>query len=208
VTYTGLMTTRYLLDYGLHFYSTGIATINPPVITPPYQNNPANGPIYRAFVPKTDSDGNDIAGVRLVDVTVPLATYTGWALRAGPQANDGCEGSGQFIPFPRTEADRAAAGDPRPSVEARYPTFAAYHAKIRDALNDMVEDRLLLCEDAASEESRLMQAGLDRGVPAPAGGVLPAVEQLQACVPHQGHGHKDHDRDDHDDDHRDHDDRR
>jgi hypothetical protein len=83
VTYNGLMTTRYLFDYGLHFYTTGIATINPPVITPPYQNNPANGPIYRAYVPKTDSDGNDIAGVRLVDVTVPLATYTGWALRAG-----------------------------------------------------------------------------------------------------------------------------
>jgi alpha/beta hydrolase family protein len=195
VTYTGLMTTRYLLDYGLHFYQTGIATNNPPVITPPYQNNPANGPIYRAYVPRTDSDGNDIAGVRLVDVTVPLATYTGWALRAGPQANDGCEGSGQFIPFPRTEADRAAAGDPRPSVEKRYPTFAAYHAKVRDALNDMVEDRLLLCEDAASEEARLMQAGLDRGVPAPEGGALPAVEELKACLPRRGrhHGHDDHD---------------
>ncbi|MGB8436625.1 MAG: alpha/beta hydrolase domain-containing protein, partial [Burkholderiales bacterium] len=98
VTYTGLMTTRYLFDYGLHFYETGIATINPPVVMAPYQNNPANGPIYRAYVPKTDKDGNDIAGVRLPDVTVPLATYTGWALRAGTWANDGCEGSGQFIP--------------------------------------------------------------------------------------------------------------
>ncbi|HUL94021.1 MAG TPA: alpha/beta hydrolase domain-containing protein [Burkholderiales bacterium] len=199
VSYTGLMTTRYLLDYGLHFYETGIATVNPPVITPPYQNNPANGPIYRAYVPKTDSDGNDVAGVRLVDVTVPLATYTGWALRAGPQANDGCESAGQFIPFPRTEADRAAAGDPRPSVEIRYPTFALYHAKVRDALNDMVEDRLLLCEDAASEETRLMQAGLDRGVPAPSGGALPAAQQLEACIPHphHHHGHSDHDHDDH-----------
>ncbi len=208
VTYTGLMTTRYLLDYGLHFYETGIATVNPPVITPPYQNNPANGPIYRAYVPKTDSDGNDIAGVRLVDVTVPLATYTGWALRAGPQANDGCEGSGQFIPFPRTESDRAAAGDPRPSVEKRYPSFALYHAKVRDALNDMVEDRLLLCEDTASEETRLMQAGLDRGVPAPDGGTLPAPEELKACSPrNHHHHHKDHDRDrDDDHDHHDHDD--
>jgi Alpha/beta hydrolase domain len=206
VTYTGLMTTRYLLDYGLHFYETGIATINPPVITPPYQNNPANGPIYRAYVPKTDSDGNDIAGVRLVDVTVPLATYTGWALRAGPQANDGCEGSGQFIPFPRTEADRAAAGDPRPSVEKRYPSFDAYHEKIRAALNDMVEDRLLLCEDTASEEARLMQAGLDRGVPAPDGGTLPAPEELKACSPRHHHKDHDRDRDDDDHDHHDHDD--
>ena len=203
VTYTGLMTTRYLLDYGLHFYETGIATINPPVITPPYQNNPANGPIYRAYVPKTDSDGNDVAGVRLVDVTVPLATYTGWALRAGPQANDGCESSGQFIPFPRTEADRAATGDPRPSVEKRYPSFDAYHAKIRAALNDMVEDRLLLCEDTASEETRLMQAGLGRGVPAPEGGTLPAPAELKACSPH--HHYRDHDQDD-DRDHHDRDD--
>src|SRR5437660_10980636 len=118
VTYTGLKTTRYRFNYGVNFYETGIATINPPVITPPYEDNSLNGPIYPSFVPKTDSDGNDIAGVRLPDVTVPLATYTGWALRAGPQANDGCESSGQYIPFAHTAAARAASGDPRPSVEA------------------------------------------------------------------------------------------
>jgi hypothetical protein len=192
VTYTGLMTTRYLFDYGHRFYDTGIATINPPEVSPPYQNNPANGPIYRAYIPKTDSDGNDIAGVRLPDLRVPLATYTGWALRSGVHANDGCEASGQFIAFPRTEADRAATGDPRPSVAQRYPTFTGYHAKVRDALNDMVEERLLLCEDTAAEETRLMQAGLDRGVPAPEGGVLPAVQTLKACSPKQGHGHHHH----------------
>ena len=99
VTYTGLKTTRYLFDLGPNFYETGIATIFPPVITPPYEDNPANGRIYPSFVPKTDSDGNDIAGVRLPDVAVPVATYTGWALRNGPQANDGCESSGQWIAF-------------------------------------------------------------------------------------------------------------
>ena len=204
VTYTGLKTTRYHFDYGHGFYDTGIATINPPVITPipgvvlpafptTYQDNPANGPIYPSFIPKTDSDGNDIAGVRLADVTVPLATYTGWALRRGAQANDGCEANGQFIPFAKTEAERAAKGDPRPSVAARYPTFADYHGKIRAALNDMVEDRLLLCEDTAFEENRLMQAGLTRGVPQPEGGVLPAVTTLPACEPGKPHGRHDHD---------------
>ena len=193
VTYTGLKTTRYLFDYGLHFYETGIATINPPVITPPYEDNPANGPIYPSYVPKTDADGNDLAGVRLPDVTVPLATYTGWALRSGPQANDGCESSGQFIPFPRTEAERAASGDPRPSVEARYATFDAYHAKIRNAIDDLIEHRLMLCEDAMSEEARLMSLGLDLGVPAPSGGALPAASLPDACLPH-GH-HHDHDHD-------------
>jgi len=200
VTYTGLKTTRYHFDYGLHFYDTGIATINPPTFpftTPSYQDDPRNGPIYPSFIPKTDGDGNDIAGVRLADVTVPLATYTGWALRRGAQASDGCEAAGQFIPFAMTEAQRGA--DPRPSVAARYATFAAYHAKVRDALNDMVEDRLLLCEDTASEEARLMQAGINRGVPAPVGGVLPAVETLKACQPHHHghhHGHHQHHHDD------------
>src|SRR5436190_1458831 len=118
-------------------------------------------------VPKTDSDGNDIAGVRLPDVTVPLATYTGWALRAGPQANDGCEGSGQYIPFESTEAERAASDDPRPSVEARYPSFAAYSSAVNRAIDGLVKDRLMLCEDADGEQTRLLQAGLDAGVPAP-----------------------------------------
>jgi len=122
-----------------------------------------------------------------------------WALRSGVWANDGCEAAGQFIPFARNEADRATAGDPRVSVEARYPSFASYHGKVRKALDDMVEDRLLLCEDAPAEEARLMQAGLARGVPAPDGGVLPAVATLKACQPKKHHGHKGH-RDDDDDD--------
>ena len=210
VTYTGLKTTRYHFNYGLHFYDTGIATINPPVIVPipgatlpsspvtTYQDNRANGPIYPSFIPKTDSDGNEIAGVRLPDLRVPLATYTGWALRSGVWANDGCEAAGQFIPFPRTAADAAAAGDPRKSVAERYPDFADYHGQVREALNDMVEERLLLCEDAGTEETRLMQAGVARGVPNPPA-VLPAVEVLPACKPKKGHGHH-HDHDDDDDD--------
>ena len=199
VTYTGLKTTRYHFDYGLNFYETGIATVNPPLFpftTPSYQDDARNGPIYPSFVPKTDGDGNDIAGVRLADVTVPLATYTGWALRRGAQASDGCEANGQFIPFAKTETDRAKTNDPRPSVEARYKTFADYHGKVRSALEQMVADRLLLCEDAGTEEARLMQAGITRGVPAPEGGVLPAVQLLAACEPKKHHGRKDRDDDD------------
>src|SRR6267378_1543554 len=190
VTYTGLKTTRHLFNYGLNFYDPGIATINPPVVTPPYQDNSANGPIYRSYIPKTDSDGNEIAGVRLPDVPVPVATYSGWALRAGPQANDGCEGSGQWVVFARTEVARAATGDPRPSVEERYPSFEQYHRRIRHAINQMVKDRLFLCEDAQSEETRLMQLGIDKGVPPPAGGILPAAQ-----LPHACRAHKDDDRD-------------
>ena len=179
VTYTGLKTTRYRLFYGADFYETGIATVNPPAIFPPsYEDNPLNGPIYPSFVPKTDSDGNDIAGVRLPDVTVPLATYTGWALRAGPQANDGCESSGQYIPFAKTRGERVASGDPRPSVEERYPSFGQYYSAVIRAIDGLVKDRLMLCEDAGDQQARLLQAGLNAGVPAPRGNLPP-----QSVVP-------------------------
>jgi len=178
VTYTGLKSTRYRYVLGESFYDSGIPSIFPPMMTPPYEINTAiplvsvNGPIYPSFVPRTDSDGNDIAGVRLPDVTVPLATYTGWALRRGAQANDGCEAAGQYIPFAKTKAARQASGDPRPSIEERYPTFAEYQSAVHRAIDALVKDGLMLCEDANGpngEFARLIQAGTDAGVPAPKG---------------------------------------
>lgn len=163
VTYTGLKTTRYRFDYGPNFYATGIMTIDPPTGSGPMEDNPAWGPIYPSFVPATDADGNDIAGVRLPDVTVPLATYTGWALRAGPQANDGCEGSGQFIPFAKTAADRAASGDPRKSIEERYPNFSSYYFKVNQAINSFVANRWMLPEDANGALNRMLNAGYKTG---------------------------------------------
>ena len=163
VTYTGLKSTRYLLNYGPDFYRTGIMTINPPAITPPMFDNLKNGRIYPTYVPKTDEDGNDIAGVRLPDVTVPLATYTGWSLRGGAQAGDGCEGTGQMIPFAKTKADRVASGDPRLSVEERYSSFSMYSAKVKNAVEDMVAKRLMLREDAQPAVDRLLKAGQATG---------------------------------------------
>jgi hypothetical protein len=149
VTYTGLKTTRYRYNYGVHF-DQGIMDINPPVHFAPYQDNPLNGPIYPSYVPKVNSDGNDIAGVHMAEVTVPVATYTGWALRNGPQANDGCEGSGQWVRFPTDETVRAATGDPRPSVKLRYGTDAAYKAAFGAALDGLIAQRMLLQEDRAA----------------------------------------------------------
>ena len=154
VQYTGLETTRYLQNYGPNFYTTGIATFNPPLFAAPYQDNPANGPIYQSYVPTTDADGNDIAGVRLPEVGIPLATYTGWALRAiandGP---DGCESTGQYIPFPTTKAARVASGDPRLSIEERYTNFTGYYYALLGYINTMVGNRLLLADDAATSFS-------------------------------------------------------
>ncbi len=163
VTYTGLKTTRYLMNYGPNFYATGIATTNPPTITLPLEDNPANGPIYPSFVPKTDQDGNDIAGVRLPDVAVPLATYTGWGLRAGAQSNDGCESAGQYIPFAKTAVERQASGDPRLSVEERYGNFSNYQYMRLNAVNDLVQRGFILPEDAFTEFTRTLDAGRTQG---------------------------------------------
>jgi hypothetical protein len=205
VTYTGLKTTRYRFNWGPGFYQSGIPAFNPPMATlasgalvpvpfaPPFEDNKANGPIYPSFVPKTDRDGNDIAGIRLADVTVPVATYTGWALRAGPQANDGCESSGQFIPFPKSPADRQATGDPRRSSLERYGTLNRYVHEVAHALREMVDQRLLLCEDYDAELNRLTELGATTGgLPMDASGAPKVPKPPRACTKN--------DRDDDDDD--------
>ena len=105
------------------------------------------GSPYPSLVPKVDRDGNTLAGIRLPAVAVPTATYTGWNLRADADG-DGCDAAGMVVPFARTEAERAAAGDPRPSLATRYPDHAAYVAKVSAASEALVADRFLLLEDA------------------------------------------------------------
>jgi hypothetical protein len=107
-----------------------------------------------------NGDGNEIAGIRLPELTAPRATYTGWALRAGPQANDGCEGSGQDIPFPKTKAERQASGDPRKSLAERYKSMVKYRKEVARAIDNLVRDRFLPCEDTGAMLARLIQAGL------------------------------------------------
>jgi len=205
VTYTGLKTTRYRFNYGPDFYKTFVPTINPPVITPPYEDNPANGRIYPSYVPKTDSDGNDLAGIRLPELVVPLATYTGWGLRSGVWANDGCEASGQYIPFQATRAARLAAGDPRPSVQERYASFADYKSRVVVAVDNLVRDRFLICDDTQDIVNRLLQAGLAAGVPAPGPkDTSTAPDPVPACkgrMPAHYHYHLVFERDEHDHDH-------
>jgi hypothetical protein len=110
---------------------------------------PLPGKPYPCFVPAIDRDGNDVAGIRLPDLTVPLATHTGWNLRH-PQI--GASGQllnliGASVAFASTKEEREARGDPRPSIAERYPSRDAYLVQVRQAAQQLVEDEYLLTED-------------------------------------------------------------
>jgi hypothetical protein len=81
-------------------------------------------------------------------VQVPLATYTGWALRAGAHASDGCEGSGQYVPFAKTKAERLASGDRRLSIEERYGNIETYSSMLQKAIEGLERSGFLLHVDA------------------------------------------------------------
>ena len=92
--------------------------------------------------------GNDIAGIRLPDISAPLATYTGWGLRSFPPgANEGCDAAGQKINFPLTSSERLNTGDPRLSIEERYRNHGKYVSAVAQAANELHRERLLLDED-------------------------------------------------------------
>jgi hypothetical protein len=104
---------------------------------------------YPVFVPRADNDGMAIAGIRMLPLAVPRATYTGWNPRAqGFGAGALFPLQGAVVPFAATRAEREAAGDPRLSVAERYTDSAAYVAAVRAAAAQMVAERLLLPQDA------------------------------------------------------------
>jgi len=143
VRYSGILDELHLLDYGHRFdvdRESGI--IDEPPRTPARAD-------YAVLVPRVDSDGNELAGVRSVTLEVPLGTYTGWNLRrAGFAEDEQCGLTGSFIPFARTPAERQASGDPRPSLEERYRDHAGYVSAVRAAAARLVAARLLLQPDA------------------------------------------------------------
>jgi hypothetical protein len=110
---------------------------------------PLGGKPYPNFVPAVDRDGNEVTGIRLPDVAVPLATYTGWNLRH-PQmgAPDQLMSlMGSTIPFPATPEDRERTGDPRRSIAERYPSTSDYLEQVRQAALHLIDQGYLLAED-------------------------------------------------------------
>jgi len=139
VTYNGLITTRYLLNFG-PLFDDGILSDYPPSVV--------GRPAYPIFVSKVDQDGNELAGVRLPPVEAPIATTTGWALRReGFSENEGCESDGQHIPFKTTQAERLAVDDPRRSLEERYKDHDGYVKAVTKAAKKLQRQRFLLPDD-------------------------------------------------------------
>jgi len=103
---------------------------------------------YAVLVPQVDKDGNDIAGVRAPMVAAPLATYTGWNIRARGYGNGALhEFTGSTLPFPETAEEARATGDPRRSIAERYGNRKGYAEAIVAAARKLVADRLMIEED-------------------------------------------------------------
>jgi hypothetical protein len=111
------------------------------------------------LVPQVDADGNERAGIRLPEVAVPLATYTGWNFRNA--ATGGTSQLvpllGSYIPFARTRADREARHDPRPSIEERYASRERYLDAINKSAAALVKSGYLLVDDVPSVVKRAIE---------------------------------------------------
>ncbi len=131
----------YRLDFGPQ-WKHGIVTNEPPKV----------GKAFTGFVPQADADGNDLGGVRLPELQVPLATYTGWNLRdpsiGAPEQRVSFLGS--WIPLAKTAEERKKAGDPRTSIAERYTSREEYMSKFEQAAKKLIEQRFLLQEDLSA----------------------------------------------------------
>ncbi len=126
----------YRLDFGPEFQSAGVVSIEPPKVGKPFPQ----------LVSKVGAeDGNEVAGVRSVDLRAPLATYSGWNLRSGDVGAPDrlADMIGSFIPYAKTKAEREKSRDPRPSIEERYRSREDYLAKVKTAAADLARQRFL-----------------------------------------------------------------
>ena len=126
------------LDFGPN-WRNGFLSLEPPKVGQPFP----------VLVPQVDADGNEKDGVRLPEITVPLATYAGWNLRdpsiGAPDQRVSFEAS--YLPFPKTAADRQKAADPRKSIAERYASREDYLTRYTVALDDLIKQRWILPED-------------------------------------------------------------
>src|SRR2546422_6181539 len=144
----------YRVDYGPR-WANGIITLEPPRL----------GRAFPVRVPQVDADGNEVGGVRSLELLVPLATYTPWSLRRGA-VNPGelVDFYGTFIPFARDRAERERSGDPRASVIERYGDRTQYVELVKRHAEALARSGFLLAEDVAHVVAQA-EIGWDRRTP-------------------------------------------
>ena len=110
------------------------------------------GATLDCLVSDVDADGNEVAGIRMPLVAVPLGTSAGWNPRLPVHGLPAVllEFVGSFVPFARTEAERVEATDPRPSLAERYAGRGQFAALVLAACESLVEQRFLLPVDVAA----------------------------------------------------------
>ena len=139
----------YRADYGPRWWSEGIVDRQPPELGEPFP----------AMVSQVDGFGNEVGGVRGWEIRAPLGSYAPWNLRLGREGGEDelTDVLGTFIPLSPTEEERAALGDPRPSVQALYSGKDRYLERVRAAIRELVREGFLLPDDAgaAVEEAEL-----------------------------------------------------
>lgn len=125
------------LDFGLET-AEEILTLLPPRVGKP----------YATLVSAVNADGNKLAGIRLLDISVHLATYTGWNVRHPEVGRPGqiLALLGSTTPFPATRAERQATGDPRLAIAERYTSKADYLRQVQHAAETLVQQGYLLAE--------------------------------------------------------------
>jgi Alpha/beta hydrolase domain len=127
--------------------TTPVDWVDPPG-SPGHENDKAHG-VYVTLVSAVDADGNEVAGIRLPPVAVPLATFTGWnVFRDLP--DEFADRDGSRVPFARTKAERQAGGDSRLSLQERYRSLDDYVTEVQACVDRLVAERLLLPADAAA----------------------------------------------------------
>ena len=129
----------YRVDYGERFRSDGVIETEPPEI----------GEAFPVMVSTVDADGNEVGGLQMPEVMVPLATYTPWNWRSEAigAPNELADFRGSFFPFAATRNERRIYSDPRLSIEERYSSREAYLGLYAEAAIDLIEQRYLLAED-------------------------------------------------------------
>jgi hypothetical protein len=123
------------MDFGKRFASKGIIEKQPP----------ERGAAYVLLVPQVDEDGNELGGIRLPHVAVPLATVTGWnRLQPSTEYLGRLAGlTGSYVPLPHAV------------TEERYQSREEYLRRVRASAESLVRERFLLPQN--------VEGAVDRG---------------------------------------------